>query len=198
MPCSRAAMTPVGRCWKYSSGRRNNLSNTWLPSMASMRWPVCRIRYWRIHDRPLVNNRNSRHGDAQRNQRALSAMHDDLVDDHLGEQRQRQAHQLQHQGCGQHIAPDCLVFEQLRHEPMQAKPGLAMLDAIRVDGFGSFGCQRECGAEIAGFEFGTVPPPRVRSCRVRSARRGVSSALRTKAQGGGIARSLLGAFANSF
>ena len=48
-------------------------------------------------------------------------MHDHLVDDGLGEERQRQRQHLDDEGGDEHLAPDGLVLEQFRHEPAEAE-----------------------------------------------------------------------------
>lgn len=58
-PCSRATRVPVGRASKYGKGRCSRWRITFSPSTASMRAPVCRIRYWRSQLMPLVKSMNT-------------------------------------------------------------------------------------------------------------------------------------------
>ncbi len=90
-----------------------------------------------------------RHRNRERYQRRLRAMHDDLVDDHLSEERQRKTHQLQDERCRQYLAPHTLVAEQLRDEPAQSEARLAQIDAVRVDGLLGRGHDRQREAAVA-------------------------------------------------
>jgi hypothetical protein len=54
-------------------------------------------------------------------QRAVRLVDDHLVDDHLGEQRRRQADELDRQAGDQHVAPDALVLEEFGEEPANGK-----------------------------------------------------------------------------
>ncbi len=76
-------------------------------------------------------------------------MHHHLVDDHLGEQRQCQPHQLQRKRAGQHIAPYALVPEQLRHEPAQSESRIIAPDPVGVDYILQVRPASACGAEVA-------------------------------------------------
>lgn len=58
-----------------------------------------------------------------RHQRAESLVHDDLVDDHLREERRRQTDQLNEKRGEQHIPPNPLVLEKLGPEPAEAECG---------------------------------------------------------------------------
>ena len=94
--------------------------------------------------------------DADHDQRALGMVDDDLVDDDLGEQRRAQREHLDDQGGDQHIAPDALVLQQLRDEPVEAEFGLVFQRAVGIlDVFG-FERQLECGAGEACSEFALV------------------------------------------
>jgi hypothetical protein len=72
------------------------------------------------------------HPDAERDQRAHTAVHHDLVNDDLRKERNRQSHQLQHQGGGKHIAPDGSMLQELGDKPPQPKTRRTKLKVIGI------------------------------------------------------------------
>ncbi len=91
--------------------------------------------------------------DADDDEGALRAVHHDLVDDHLGEQRRAQRQQLDDERGDQHVAPDALVLHQLGDKPSEAELGLFVHRAIRVFDALGFERQLEGRAGIAHGEF---------------------------------------------
>ena len=97
-----------------------------------------------------------RQADADHDQGALGAVHHDLVDDHLGEQRRAQGEYLDDERGDQHIAPDLLVLHQLGDEPAETERCLTGQCAIGIaDGFGFQG-ELKGGAGKAPGELGAA------------------------------------------
>jgi hypothetical protein len=59
--------------------------------------------------------------DGDRDQGALRVVNDDLVDDHLGEDRGREPDDLDGERCEQDVAPDRLVAGERGNEPAEAE-----------------------------------------------------------------------------
>jgi hypothetical protein len=55
------------------------------------------------------------------NERAFGLVDNDFVDNHLREERRRQADHLDEERCKQHIAPDTLMLEKFLPEPSEAE-----------------------------------------------------------------------------
>ena len=68
-----------------------------------------------------IEDDEDRHSQANRNQRTLGSVRDDLVDDGLREVRRRESHNLQCQRGQQDISPHFTVSYQLRNKPAKAK-----------------------------------------------------------------------------
>ena len=69
------------------------------------------------HPQHRFKNRNRHQADSQHVEGAQGAMDQNLVDDHLEEQRRDQAKQLQKERCDQHLAQQMPVFANGPHEP---------------------------------------------------------------------------------
>lgn len=93
-------------------------------------------------------------GHAEHDQGAVGLVNNHLVDDDLGEQRCRQADQLDGQTGEQHVAPDGLVFEEFGDEPFETEFLLLGRKAgdfvILVGAAGFAGNQDEVGLELRG------------------------------------------------
>jgi hypothetical protein len=65
-------------------------------------------------------------GNADDDERVGRLVDDDLVDHHLGEERDGEGQHLDREGRGEDVAPDAPVLHELRHEPAEAE-GLGTL-----------------------------------------------------------------------
>jgi hypothetical protein len=86
-----------------------------------MRLPVCSTRYWRSQLMTAVNSMNIASATPMDDQRAVALVHDHLVDDDLGEQRRRQADELDARLASSTSRQMRLCFEEFGEEPAEAE-----------------------------------------------------------------------------
>ena len=123
------------------------------------------------HQRGKQHEHGKRH--PHRPQGALGLVHHHLVDDHLSEKRRGQTDQLNRQAGQQHLAPDALVLQELRHKPAEPEPGPHQRLAFIID---HLRCGCGCHQQDAGLK--TLREFRMRGDRrLLAARRKVQDTL---------------------
>lgn len=100
-----------------------------------------------------VEGEEDRQAAGDDDERARALVHDDLVDDHLREERRPQADQHDRRRGDQDVAPDRAVLEDLRGEPAEAESALLRLEAgdlvlARLRRRGEDDGGLECGVEF--------------------------------------------------